>query len=335
MRKYKRVLYHIFFLVFYICYAEFDAYIMWPNRKVFIVSEAIYYIGFIWAFYFSYYFLTKNYYIGKKPQVSFWWFICSFIIFCIIGYQRYNFRHIYAPNNPPPQPFEIKTFLTTYFFDFILYTIYGAVFWLLEHNRKMEEDKIKLLHQTHDTEIKYLKAQMSIPLTLKIFDNLYNEALSQSKPLAKDIASLAELMRFSVQNSHNSLIDLLEEIKYTNLFIYLNQQRFNEQLLINFVTEGDLSIFRIPHLCLLTLVENAFKHGNLKLNPLDIHIKSKKNILSVSLKNMKHTSKITHSTGIGLENLKRRLSLLLEDKYILTTTEDDIYFYTLLTIKKI
>nr|WP_299417275.1 hypothetical protein [uncultured Emticicia sp.] len=146
---------------------------------------------------------------------------------------------------------------------------------------------------------------------------------------------MSELIQFSEHNVHNFLINLEEEIKYTHIFINLNQQRFNEKLLINFKSEGDLSTYRIPHLCILTLVENAFKHGNLKLAPLDILIKAENNSLFVSLKNMKHTAKISNSTGIGLENLKRRLYLLLENRFTLETSADETFFYTVLTVEKL
>lgn len=335
MKKYIQVLIHISFWGLYITYTEFDAHIMAPSRKVFFVSETIYYTGLIWTFYYSYFFLTKNYYKNKNIILFLFFVILSFFIFCLIEYQRYGLRYFYAPNVLTPRPFEIKRFLIIYFFDFTLHTIYGAVFWLLSHNRKIEKAKISLLHKKHETEIKYLKTKLSVPITLQIFDNLYNEALKQSKPLADGIGLLTELMRFSLQNAHYSLIHLEEEIKYTHVFITLNQQRFNEKLLINFKTEGDLSTYQIPHLCILTLVENAFKHGNLKLAPLDILIKSENNTLCVSLKNMTHTAKISNSTGIGLENLKRRLSLLLENRFTLETSSDETFFYTVLTVKKL
>lgn len=335
MKKYKQILSHLFFLTIYITYSEFHAHIMSPNRLVFVVSDVIYYSGLLWTLYFSYFFLIKNYYKNKNILKFLSLLFLSFSVFCLIEYQRYNLRYLYAPNVPPPHPFEIKRFLITYSFDFFLYTIYGAVFWLLGHNRKIEEAKISLLHKNHETEIKYLKTKLSVPITLQIFDNLYQEASIQSKQLAQGIGSLAELMRFSLQNAHYSLINLEEEIKYTHVFITLNQQRFNEKLLINFKTEGDLSTYRIPHLCILTLVENAFKHGNLKLAPLDIFIKAENDTLHVSLKNMKHTAKISNSTGIGLENLKRRLSLLLENRFTLKTSADETFFYTILTVKKL
>lgn len=335
MSKYKQILIHSSFLILYIFYSELHGLITNPHRKIFIVSQVIYYSGLVWVFYFTFFSLIKNYFAKKNVLMFMFVLLFSFFIFCLIEYQRYGLRHLYAPHTPTPYPFEIKRFLTIYFFDFILYTIYGAIFWFLEHLREIEKEKITLLKKNHDIEIRFLRTKLSIPITLKIFNNLYNQAKIQSKPLAESILSLSELIQFSEHNVHNFLINLEEEIKYTHIFINLNQQRFNEKLLINFKTEGDLSTYRIPHLCILTLVENAFKHGNLKLAPLDILIKAENNTLYVSLKNMTHTAKISNSTGIGLENLKRRLSLLLENRFTLETSADETFFYTVLTVKKL
>jgi two-component system, LytTR family, sensor kinase len=161
----------------------------------------------------------------------------------------------------------------------------------------------------------------------------YSNAMKYSDTLAEGILSLSELMRFSVSHEQNSLIAVSEEVKYVESYIHLNQLRFEEKLLINFKTEGDLVAYKIPHLCVLTLVENAFKHGNLKTEPLDISIIANTEELKVSLKNQKRTSKIEDSTGIGLENLERRLSLLLENRFSLKTHQDDNFFYTELVIK--
>lgn len=145
MSKYKKILIHSSFLILYITYSELHGLITHPHRKIFIVSEAIYYSGLVWVFYFTFFFLIKNYFTKKNILKFVSALLFSFFVFCLIEYQRYGLRHIYAPHNPTPYPFEIKRFLTIYFFDFIVYTIYGIIFWLLDHNREIERDKIILL----------------------------------------------------------------------------------------------------------------------------------------------------------------------------------------------
>jgi sensor histidine kinase YesM len=81
------------------------------------------------------------------------------------------------------------------------------------------------------------------------------------------------------------------------------------------------------------LVENAFKHGDLKNESLEIKIDASEDSLTIFIKNKKKSAVIDKSTGLGLNNLERRLGLLLKDKFVLETKEENGFFISLLTIK--
>lgn len=302
---------------------EIDDFLILSTAKIFLV--------------YSFYFIILPTFWGKKEILKgIVFLILIIIVFYLILYFRLWVTRIRFPNYQTPEYNKhLYSFLLTYIHHIITFGSIGTLYWFYKHTKKQNQTQLALEQRNHEIEISFLKSQINQHFIYNMLNMFYVNAMKYSDKLAGSILSLSELMRFSVSHEQNSLIPVEEELMYIESYIDLNQLRFNEKLLINFKIEGDLSTYRIPHLCILTLVENAFKHGNLKLAPLDILIKAENNTLYVSLKNMKHTAKISNSTGIGLENLKRRLSLLLENRFTLETSADETFFYTVLTVKKL
>jgi sensor histidine kinase YesM len=89
----------------------------------------------------------------------------------------------------------------------------------------------------------------------------------------------------------------------------------------------------MPPLLLIVLVENAFKHGISynKESYIDIHIAVDKETLTCVVSNSRHSASTTEHSGIGLNNITKRLDLLFVKRYTLTTdsTSNDKYIVEL------
>jgi LytS/YehU family sensor histidine kinase len=88
---------------------------------------------------------------------------------------------------------------------------------------------------------------------------------------------------------------------------------------------------------LITLVENAFKHGDLKKQeyPIDIKLNIERNRLSFYCRNKKKTGPKEISTGIGIENIKTRLDLAYGDKYKFAVKDEPEFYTTELIIDQL
>jgi sensor histidine kinase YesM len=91
---------------------------------------------------------------------------------------------------------------------------------------------------------------------------------------------------------------------------------------------------RIPPLVLITLVENAFKHGDLSdpENPLVIQMETNPTKLRFYSCNKKKKGNKELSNGIGLSNIRQRLELVYGIKHSFEIKEDDKYYMTNLVI---
>ncbi|MCU0341136.1 MAG: histidine kinase [Spirosomaceae bacterium] len=192
----------------------------------------------------------------------------------------------------------------------------------------MEEEK-------HQIEIGFLRGQINDHFTYNILNMFHSQAALYSDQLADDILELSELMRYSVSEKENTMATLDEEIHHTKSLITLNQRRFGEKAQVHFEVVGNTTGWQVPHLSMLTIVENCFKHGAITKGPLSVRVEVSEKELRLRTQNHVKSSPTTEaSTGLGLKNLGRRLELLCPGRTSLRWWKEDKEFVTELKITK-
>ncbi len=134
--------------------------------------------------------------------------------------------------------------------------------------------------------------------------------------------------------SNDTLVSLDKEISNINNFIDLQKLRLREKTGIKFSITGNTAGKQIAPMLLMTLVENAFKHGLISKNEIGIILKLdvKDHMLVFSTTNNSSSHKKREFGGIGLQNLKRRLNLLYPERHAINLIEQEGTFYATLTI---
>lgn len=287
--------------------------------------------------FFYFYINITAYWIFEKK--IFWMGALLFIVNASILYGIQASRVLYADylgkrNEIPQFYLQFHTLILGYLRDVVQFTGYGTMYWFYNQFYKQQKEKLQLEQRSHEIEVSFLKSQINEHFTYNMLNRFHTEASKYSDQLAEGILSLSDLMRYSVSEQENTMVALSEEIKYTQTLIELNRQRLDNQVEVHFEQEGTgMADWKIPHLCILTLVENAFKHGALKQAPLELHLNVMPEQLRFSTKNKIKPSSNEPSTGIGVKNLQRRLDLLCEGRATLEYRMEENYFYTDLVIK--
>ncbi|MBC5991373.1 sensor histidine kinase [Pontibacter cellulosilyticus] len=194
-------------------------------------------------------------------------------------------------------------------------------------NKELETQKLT-------AELAYLKSQVNPHFLFNTLNNIYSLAYKQSPDTPDAIMKLSLLMRYMLYESNDTLVSLDKEVDHIKNFIDLQKLRLREQTSIKFNIEGDLAGKQIAPMLLMTLVENAFKHGLVSKNEIGIilNLTVEHDRLVFSTVNNTSTHKKREFGGIGLENLKRRLNLLYPERHKLTFEEKDGTFYATLKI---
>ncbi|WP_149240877.1 histidine kinase [Dyadobacter sp. 32] len=206
----------------------------------------------------------------------------------------------------------------------------------LDENRQRELLKQKALEkEVVDARLQSLKYQINPHFLFNSLNFLYSQALPLSDDLARATMLLSKMMRYGLQeNSEEAKVALSGEIEHLYNFIEFNQLRFSNQLQVDFQVEGNVAIRRIMPLLLITFVENAFKYGELQRAdaPLRIQLKVDSEKMEFQVHNKKRNGPKEDSTGIGIENIRKRLLLGYPGKHTLNISEDESFYDTKLTI---
>lgn len=146
----------------------------------------------------------------------------------------------------------------------------------------------------------------------------------------KAVELLSAMMRYSMENRQvNELVELEDELQYARNFVELQRLR-TPMIQLDYQVKGELEGIKILPLVLLSFIENACKHGKLdeEENPLRVNLNVEdRNKIVFFVKNKISLLGKERSSGIGLENVKNRLTTAYGDNFKLNT-ENTGEFYT-------
>lgn len=204
-----------------------------------------------------------------------------------------------------------------------------------KQRKVLEQQKMQLEVEKSQANLNFLKAQINPHFLYNTLNFLYAKSLPYSAELSECILTLSDIMRYSLnEGSKGEQAFLKDEIEHVQNVIRINQFRFSNQLNVRFDVTGDVEGITIIPFVLITLVENAFKHGDLKSSedPITIRLNISESGLYFYCRNKKKSGPKDPSTGIGLDNIRKRLQLAYGDRYLFNVQEDAEQYITELTI---
>src|SRR5205085_8270652 len=75
------------------------------------------------------------------------------------------------------------------------------------------------------------------------------------------VERLADLLRYSLREGVEDLVDFEEEMQFVREYISFEQLRFGPRLKVTFDVASSCADFQVPKFSLQTLVENAVQHS--------------------------------------------------------------------------
>lgn len=205
----------------------------------------------------------------------------------------------------------------TYFIVFLSAGIKLTEYWFNEQQRRQDAIKAKV-----ETELKMLRSQIHPHFLFNTLNNIYALSLQKSDQAPDAILKLSELLDYLIYHGENEQVPLIKEIELIDQYIELEKLRYGDRLQASFEKTGDPHEVMIAPVLLLPFVENAFKHGISQSRDkvwLKIHLEISNRSIIYHIENSKPLSSKIKSMpgGIGLENLRRRLKILYENRYTL------------------
>ena len=167
-------------------------------------------------------------------------------------------------------------------------------------------------------------------------NNIYSFIAFDPQKAQQSVHSLSKLMRHFMQNIDQKQISLAEEVDFLQQYISLMQLRLTDKTMVRVDFPKEVPQLTIAPLLFISLVENAFKHGvsATEATELSFSLRVEGNkVLFRSENTIIPTNESLYSSGIGIENLKKRLTLLYPKKHQYNIEEKDGKYIAQLSIE--
>jgi hypothetical protein len=228
---------------------------------------------------------------------------------------------------PPIMEFKIFTHISTS----ILILGFSLGLKLIEKVSRDEKEKKELEKEKLNSELAFLKNQISPHFFFNTLNNIYSLIGIDSGSARDSVLKLSKLMRYPLYESEKGEAKLSEELAFLNNYIDLMKLRLNNKVVLTVNFPTDFTDTYLPPLLFIPFVENAFKHGVSYRSPSFIEIGmevSESRIHFITRNSIGKSGHLNEEkyTGIGLENVRKRLNLLFPQRHQLTINEKDHVF---------
>ena len=290
-------------------------------------------LSFMIVFYANYLFLINGYLYNQKTKK---FIIINLLLIIAMASLMYFAHDLIMSLNLDGRPIRRRRRYTTPHYIFIgrnilsLALIVGlsvaikmSARWAMVEAERKELEKAKT-----EAELMNLKSQINPHFLLNTLNNIY--ALIEFNPPKAQTAveELSKLLRHLLYDNNDKFGPLLKEVEFIENYIELMRIRLAKN--ITLTTNIDVSpntSTQIAPLIYISLIENAFKHGvsGNKKSFIDIQLREKPNgVVEFICKNshFPKTESDKSGSGIGLNQVKRRLELLYPKQYTWTQTID-------------
>ncbi|NEW84087.1 MAG: hypothetical protein GZ094_17200 [Mariniphaga sp.] len=303
----------------------------------------IFYVGYLWLI--PRFFLQNKkttYLIILIGLILSTYLLTSFINDNILGDPARDakfleaFKKASGDNTPPP-------FRVFGFFNHILTSILVSGFAMglgvMEKLNQTEKKQKELEKEKLNSELAFLKNQISPHFFFNTLNNIYSLIGIDGPTAQESVLKLSKLMRYLLYESEHGETMISHEIDFMNNYIDLMKLRLSPRVELNIDFPKEFSDFSIPPLLFVPFIENAFKHGvsSRDRSFINISMKIDTDQISFSSENSigksSQTGDLQHS-GIGLENVRKRLGLLFPGNYEFKIEQDETIFRVELSIQK-
>ena len=179
---------------------------------------------------------------------------------------------------------------------------------------RSQKQQSELITQNQTSELALLRSQVNPHFLFNTLNNIYSLVYQKSEDAPNAVMKLSSIMRYMLYDANTDKVLLSKEIEYLNSFIELQKLRFKSKDFVEIKIIGNVENQLIAPMLLIPFIENAFKHGNKKVDSpgiiINIHAMTNKIVYEIINYLSEGNIKKDDTGGIGLNNTKRRLELL-------------------------
>jgi two-component system, LytTR family, sensor kinase len=330
----KNIVFHAAFWIIYFIFVLHSYNQAMPEPQSFILKSTINVL--VWRIvgvYFIYFTILPNYFVQKKYVQLFFVIILTL---CITSAFNIATAHLFVWQKSHSLVFYYQNYVSIVIDSLLPYLLFlsGAIFDKgIQLQKKVHEQEKDFLQ----SEIQLLKSQMNPHLIFNALNSIHI-LMNEDKQKAQNVLmNFSDVLRYQLYECNTETIPLRKEVLFIEKYIELEKIRKEESLVVNknFVVKHQHSI---ANLMLQPLIENAFKYVSIHqpINQIDIACHTTDDSIVFCITNTIDLSPPTQAhKGIGINNLKRRLSLIYPNQHQIVINHNTKQFSVTLKIIKL
>lgn len=323
----KRWVIHSFFWLFVLA-----LYVIFFGRKNNNYFQTFFFVGLlmpvtVFTTYFLNYYLVPNYLMKERYAYFATYFVYALIgsLFLEMMISALTFIVMAELNIHDMSPASIDLF-------FLLASLLMVVFFamgikMLLHWKQSKEDYQKLMRDKIETELRFLKVQLNPHFLFNTLNNLYYLTTEKSDKAPQAILQLSEILDYVMHSGKSVFVPLESELKQVENYIALELLRYEDRVRVTKQFSGDLNTYEIGPMILITLIENAFKHGVMPRSEkswIHFNVEERERGLHIAISNS--SSQVKSGSKIGLDNLRNQLDHLYGKGYSMEVNSNENTF---------
>ena len=218
--------------------------------------------------------------------------------------------------------------------DFALLAAWAALYYGINYFLLLE-DEIKqretLENQASTAQLAMLRYQLNPHFLFNTLNSISTLVLlKQTERANAMLARLSSFLRYTLANEPTAKVTLAQEVETLKLYLEIEKMRFEDRLRPHFRIEAETIGARLPSLLLQPLIENAIKYAvTPSENGADIWITAHREGQAVRIEVADNGNgegselAASPSTGVGLANIRDRLTQAYGPAHGFTTREND------------
>lgn len=228
--------------------------------------------------------------------------------------------------------FNIRSILTesaSYFFSCVLLVIILTGAWYVNDYIKQQKKMEEIEKTQAQAELQFLKTQISPHFLFNTLNNIYGLAGKKSDLTQDVVLKLSDILRYLLYESNIPLVAFEREIQVIHAYTELEVLQLSDKEHLRFEIDAD-GPYHIPPLLWLPILENLFKYGTRLIGnePVEFGCTIRQGVLTIRSRNPCKPQPSHRVGGIGLENLRKRLSLLYPGRHTMLIENQEPHFVT-------
>ena len=229
--------------------------------------------------------------------------------------------------------FTFRAYVIDNYFFGARYVSIAVIYYLVCFNRYTQNREKDIILEKQQIEISTLNAQVNPHFLLNSMNSIYSLVYHKSDKALGAVDKLSDILKYNLYEKKD-FVSVKKELEIANQFLALQQLRHDFPIAFKIESSIEDTVV-IPQLLILTMVENAFKHGVLNdpKTPIKLLMKKSNGRIELRCENKKSTTLVKDKIGgIGLVNMKNRLKLMYQGKATFDIEDETDYFSIFVTI---